>query len=428
MEKESILPRDIETNLLKWLERREAFAIKGPRQSGKTTLLRILEGSLKKEGVNTVFLNFEDPDILEAFETNPKEYIKSFLTRKGKYCFLMDEYHYVRDPGKKLKLLYDTFENAKFIITGSSSLELSGAMAKFLVGRVFFFELFPFSFHEFLVAKEPRLARIYEGQNRKVKEFLLSGEVKVEKDIFIKEFTPFLNQYVIFGGYPAVVKTEDFETKRMILKSIYDTYISKDVIDFLKVTDSLKYRHVVRTLAVLAGNLINYNEICSASQTYYKELKRMISILTETYIINLIQPFHRNPITELRKIPKIYFFDLGLRNYIIDNFNTLEKRTDSGALIENYAFLALKNNFPEATINYWRTIAKAEVDFVLRMRDEIIPVEVKYQSFKAPKISRGLRNFVKSYNAKRALVVTKDFWSETKIDGTNFLFVPTFYL
>jgi hypothetical protein len=154
----------------------------------------------------------------------------------------------------------------------------------------------------------------------------------------------------------------------------------------------------------------------------------MISILTETYIINLIQPFHRNPITELRKIPKIYFFDLGLRNYIIDNFNTLEKRTDSGALIENYAFLALKNNFPEATINYWRTIAKAEVDFVLRMKDEIIPVEVKYQSFKAPKISRGLRNFVKSYNAKRALVVTKDFWSETKIDGTNFLFVPTFYL
>ena len=428
MEKKSIFPRDIQGNLLKWIDRREAYAIKGPRQSGKTTLLRILENSLTQRGRNTVFLNFEDPDILEAFEANPKGYVRSFLTKEGNYCFLMDEYHYVREPGKKLKLLYDTFENIKFIVTGSSSLELSGAMAKFLVGRVFFFELFPFSFHEFLVAKEPRLAKIYEEQNKKVKEFLQSGKAEVEKDIFIKEFAPFFNQYIIFGGYPAVIKAEDFETKRMILKNIYDTYISKDVVEFLKITDALKYRHVVRALAILIGNLVNYNEICSTCQTYYKELKRIISILSETYIINLIQPFHRNPITELKKIPKVYFFDLGLRNYIIDNFNTLEKRTDSGALIENFVFLTLKNNYLEITINYWRTIAKAEVDFVLRIEDEIIPVEVKHQSFKEPKISRSLRNFIKSYNIKRTLVVTKDFWGETKIDDTNFLFVPVFYL
>ena len=143
-------PRDILSDLTKWLDRREAYAIKGPRQSGKTTILKILQEKLK--GKNVVFLNFEDPDILEAFETSPKEYIKSFMVNNDKYYFLMDEYHYVKNPGKNLKLLYDTFERAKFIVTGSSSLELSGAMAKFLVGRVFFFELFPFSFHEFLVA------------------------------------------------------------------------------------------------------------------------------------------------------------------------------------------------------------------------------------------------------------------------------------
>lgn len=428
MKKESIFPRDIETNLLKWMERREAYAIKGPRQSGKTTLLRILGSSLTEKGISTVFLNFEDPDVLEAFEANSKEYVKSFLTKEGKYCFLMDEYHYVKDPGKKLKLLYDTFDNIKFIVTGSSSLELSGAMAKFLVGRVFFFELFPFSFHEFLVAKDKRLARIYEEKNKKVKEFLSSGKAEVEQDIFQKEFMPYFNQYTIFGGYPAVVKAEDPETRRMILKNIYDTYVSKDVVEFLKVTDALKYRHVVRALAVLIGNLINYNEICSTCQTYYKELKRIISILSETYIISLIQPFFRNPITELRKVPKVYFFDPGLRNYIIDNFNPLEKRTDSGALIENLVFLSLKNNFPEAMINYWRTIAKAEVDFVLRVKDEIIPIEVKYQSFKKPKISRSLRNFIKSYKTKRAIVVTKDFWGKIKLNDTSILFVPVCYL
>jgi predicted AAA+ superfamily ATPase len=340
----------------------------------------------------------------------------------------MDEYHYVKDSGKKLKLLYDTFDDVKFIVTGSSSLELAGAMAKFLVGRVFFFEVFPFSFHELLAANNSRLAEIYEQKNRTIREFLSRGRVEVEEDIFLNEFASFFNQHVLFGGYPAVIKSEDTETKRMILKNIYDTYVSKDVVEFLKVADALKYRYVVRVLAVLIGKLINYNEISSASQTYYKELKRTISILTETYIISLLQPFHRNPITELRKVPKIYFLDLGLRNYIIDNFNPLDKRTDSGALVENFVFLSLKNSFPEATINYWRTISKAEVDFVLRIGDEIIPIEVKYQSFSRPKVSRSMRSFIKSYKAKRALILTKDFWGNTKVNGATVLFAPTCYL
>ena len=428
MEKAPIFQRDLEASLLKWMDRREAYAIKGPRQSGKTTLLRILEGTLARRGINTVFLNFEDPDVLEAFEANPRAYVQSFLVKGGRYCFFMDEYHYVKDPGKRLKLLYDTFERVKFIVTGSSSLELSGAMAKFLVGRVFFFELFPFTFHEFLAAKDLRLTKIYEEKNKAIKEFLLSGTAGVKEDAFLKEFASLFDQYVIFGGYPAVITAEDFDTKRMILKNIYDTYVSKDIVDFLKVTDALKYRHVVRTLAALIGNLINYNEICSTCQTYYKDLKRMISMLSETYIIKLIQPFYRNPITELKKAPKVYFFDLGLRNYVMESFNPLEKRSDGGALIENFVFLSLRNLFQEASINYWRTIAKAEVDFVLRVGDDIIPVEVKYQSFKAPKVSRSLRSFIKSYKVKKALVITRDFWGETKINGATTFFAPSCYL
>jgi hypothetical protein len=427
MEKELIFPRDIQASLLKWLDRKEAFAIKGPRQSGKTTLLRIMEQSLVKKGVNTVFLNFEDPDVLEAFEADPKEYVKSFLPEKGRYCFLMDEYHYVKDAGKKLKLLYDTFDNIKFVVTGSSSLELGGAMAKFLVGRVFFFELFPFSFHEFLVAKNPRLARIYEEKNRAVREFMLGNEDKIEKDIFLKELLPLFGEYVTFGGYPAVIKTEDAETKRMILKSIYDTYISKDIVAFLKVTDALKYRHVVRALALLIGNLINYNDLCSTCQVYYKELKRTISILSETYVISLLRPFYKNPITELKKQPKPYFFDLGLRNYIADNFSAMDKRVDAGALVENFVFLSLRN-MDDAAVSYWRTIAKAEVDFVLRVRDGIIPVEVKYQHFAEPKVSRSLRSFIMSYKPKRALVATGDFWGRAIVDKTTVLFTPAYYL
>lgn len=368
--------------------------------------------------------------MLEAFEANPKEYIKSYMVSPDNHYFLMDEYHYVKDCGKKLKLLYDTFENAKFIVTGSSSLELCGAMAKFLVGRVFFFELFPFNFHEFLTAKNPRLANIYREKNSQIKEFILKSTSPIieTSDIFRNEFIPFLNEFLTYGGYPAVIKAKDPETKKIILKNIYDTYVSKDIIEFLKIGDPSKYRCIVRTLAVLTGKLLNYNELSNTCQSYYKETKHTLSTLQETYITQLLQPFHRNPITELKKNPKVYFHDLGLRNHILNNFNPIEKRTDAGALIENHTLLCLRNNFPDKTLNYWRTTAKAEVDFILHLDTEIIPIETKYQTFQRSKISRSLRSFIKTYKPQKALIITKDQWRMEKIENTLIMFVPAHYL
>jgi predicted AAA+ superfamily ATPase len=422
-------PRDILTNLIRWLDRKEAYAIKGPRQSGKTTLLRLLEKNLS--GKKVVFLNFEDPDVLEAFEANPKEYVKSYLAGADRHYFLMDEYHYVKNCGKTLKLLYDSFENAKFIVTGSSSLELCGAMAKYLVGRVFFFELFPFSFHEFLAAKSSRLSNIYSEKNGQIKEFLLDGKFPLlenSDDIFRSEFAPLLEEFLVFGAYPAVIRAQDLDTKKMILKNIYDTYVSKDIIEFLKFSDPSTYRCVVRTLAALTGNIVNYNELSNTCQSYYKEIKRVISILQETYVAQLIQPFHTNPITELKKNPKVYFHDSGLRNHILNNFNPIEKRTDAGALIENHVLLCLRNNFPDKTLNYWRTTAKAEVDFVLQVGAEVIPIEVKYQSFQRPKISRSFRSFIKTYQPQKALIVTKAYWCLEKVENTTVMFVPAHYI
>ncbi len=427
MEKETY-PRDILLSLNRWIDRNEAYAIKGPRQSGKTTILRQLMRNLS--GKKVIFLNFEDPDVLEPFEANPKEYLKSYITSQDRHYFLMDEYQYVKNCGKTLKLIYDTFENAKFIVTGSSSLELRGDMAKFLVGRVFFFELFPFNFHEFLITKDPRLANIYREKNAQIREFLLKGTLPTIEtaDIFNREFTPLLNEFLTFGGYPAVVTAPDGETKRIILKNIYDTYVSKDVIEFLKVSDPSKYRCIVRTLAALTGKILNYNETSNACQSYYKETKKTISMLQETYITQLIHPFHKNPITELKKNPKVYFYDIGLRNHILNNFNPLEKRTDTGQLIENQVLLALKNSFPDNTINYWRTTNKAEVDFILHINNEIVPVEAKYQAFQKPKISRSFRSFIKTYKPQRALIATKDYWNIEKIENTTTLFTPTHYI
>jgi len=434
MEKDSFLQRNLMNELVKWLNRREAYVIKGPRQSGKTTILHMLKRHLIEElhipESRIVLLNFEDREILEEFEKNPKAFIKSYLLEPDeRYFFLLDEYQKVPDAGQKLKLLWDTFENVKFIATGSSSLELAGAMAKFLVGRVFFFELFQLSWDEFLLSKSPRLANLYTERHKYILDFLSGkGEINLEQDIFLKEFEPLFDEYVTFGGYPEVVKTPDLETKRVILKNIYDTYISKDIIEWLKFTDTTKYHCLIKSLAALTGQMIKYEELSSGCNSYYKEVKHLLSVLNETYIITFLKPYFRNVVTELHKIPKVYFYDFGLRNYMLKNFNSISDRIDKCPIAENFVLLRLINAFRESEIRYWHTASGAEVDFILLSNSNPIPIEVKYQPMTEPNISRSMLNFIATYKPPRALILTKDFWATKKVENTTVAFAPIYYI
>lgn len=426
--------RNLLSKLKKWIDRPEIYAIKGPRQSGKTTLLRILEQWLiKRKKVNQeniVFINFEEKENLEKFNANPKEFIKSFILNKKRYYFLLDEFHYVEDGGKKLKLLYDSLKNVKFVITGSSSLELAGTTAKYLVGRMFSFYLFPFSFDEFLLARSTRLSRIYRKKNEKVRKFILEGEeFDFKEDIFLDEFNLPFNEFIVYGAYPEVIKSDDPETKRTIIKNIYETYIGREVVDLLRVHDVFKFRKLVSGLSSRLGAMINYNELSSLCDSYYKEIIRLLDILEGTYVIRVIRPFRRKLATELRKNPKAYFVDLGLRNYAINNFNPLEERVDRGELVENFVLNQIFDLVKDmGRINYWRTLGKAEVDFVLNLGEEIIPIEVKYRKFKKPNVSRSLRSFISTYKPERSVVATKNFWGDMKINKTTIKFIPVYYL
>ena len=425
--------RELLWELKKWAERREVLAIKGPRQSGKTTLLKLFAEWLEKEkGVrpeNSIFLTFEDKEVLEKFALGPKDFIKSFVRGEEKHYFLLDEFHYAKDGGQKLKLLYDTLENVKFVVTGSSSLEIV-ALSKHLVGRVFSFYLFPFNFHEFLKARDERIAKIYEKRNSTVRNFILEGkELGIEEDIFLSDMQKFFEEYAVLGGYPEVIKGVDAETKRVVLKNIYETYLGRDVIELLRIQDIFKFRKLVSLLSSQVGSLINYNQLASACDSYYKEVIGLLNVLEETYVIKLVRPFHRNLRTELRKNPKVYFIDAGLRNYIANNFNPLETRSDAGALVENHALLALFNLVKDfGKVNYWRTLSKAEVDFVLSSGEDIIPVEVKYSDFRGPKVSRSFRSFLTAYKPERGVVLTKNFWGEMRTSGTEIKFVPICYM
>jgi len=422
--------RELLEELKKWMPRREIFAIKGPRQSGKTTLLEMLKDVLVEEvgEENIIFLTFEDLEVREKFEADPKEFITSFIFDAERYYFLLDEFHYVKDGGQRLKLLYDTVRNAKIVITGSSSLELRGKTAAYLAGRMFSFELLPFNFYEFLNTRDKRFARIYKERNSLVKKLLNGTDLSLKEDIFAGDLLKFLNEFINYGGYPEVIKAGREEEKLMVLKNIVHTYIDKDIVNFLNITDALKFKRVLTLLASVCGNILRYEAICRNSNTYYKELVRILDILQQTYVIDLIRPYHRNLVTELRKNPKVYFTDPGLRNYLINNFSELDVRVDKGALAENFVFNRLKSIVSDkGIIHFWRTTAKAEVDFVVELPDRVIPVEVKFESFTREKIPKGLLSFIKTYSPAVAVVATKNFSGEKMVDKTKVKFIPIVY-
>lgn len=438
MIKKPYFERALLEQLKKWVDRREIFAIKGPRQSGKTTLLKMLQDWLKQEKKikpeNIIFITFEDRDILEKFSKDPKEYVKNLAGKKEneKFYFFVDEFQYLENGGQILKLLYDTNENIKFIITGSSSLELTGKTARFLVGRVFSFYLWQLNFQEFLKIKSEQLYNAYKDRNEKFKTFIVKGEYfdVPSEDIFENDFKKMFEEYTVWGGYPEVVKSEDEETKKMVLKNIYDTYITRDIIEMLKITDYSSFKKIVTLLAGQIGNLLNYENLATDAKSYYKETKNYLSILEQTFIISLIKPFYRNKTTELKKNPKNYFIDLGLRNYILGNFQEFSLKTDKGPLVENAAFLQFKfkEENEENAVKYWRTLSKAEVDFVLEQKNEVIPVEIKYSNFKHPEISRSFRSFLNQYKPRKALMLTNGFIGEMKMSDVLIKFVPVWYL
>ena len=424
------IPRALLNEIIRYIDRREIISIKGPRQSGKTTLLKMLKDFLINEKNidedHIIYLTFEDNEILYKFSENPKDFIRKYITDSKRYYFLIDEAQYCKDLGKKLKLIYDLFENIKIIITGSSSLELKNETARYLVGRLLEFELYPLNFYEFLLYNDQKIARIYKEWNEKVINLLMNSsdfEIKKDVDIYINDLLRYLNEYIKFGGYPAIVTAESEKEKIFLLKNLVNTYLDKDVVSFLNIRDTIKFRRLITALASLNGSLINITQLANEINSYFKEIIDLLDILEQTYIIRRIRPFHKNLVTELKKENKIYFIDTGLRNYLINNFNDIEIRNDSGTLIENFI---LNELYQYGKINFWRTKNKAEVDFIFEGK-EIIPTEVKFSNIKRDILTRSLYYFIRNYNSRFSIVVTKNYWGERIINNSKIKYIPLVY-
>lgn len=405
--------REVEKDIEKWIDSREIIAIRGPRQSGKTTLLMRIKDILKTKGLDEQkihYLNFEDDLIRIKFEENAKEFVEFQLTSE-KHYFMMDEIQYVKDAGKKLKLIFDSFSNVKLIITGSSSFDLTN-LGSYLVGRILFFDIYPFSFLEFLRSKGEKYEILY-----KKLRIDLDGEIKLEKTVFLDDLNKFLHEYLTFGSYPRIVLEDNHDNKKELLKNMFITYIEKDIIGLYGIKHREKVVKLLKSIASALGNMINYETLRANSGLSYNEVRDIVPLLQDSFVISIVRPFYKNLMNELRKNPKIYFVDCGIRNYLMEQFDNLA----FDKLYENFVHNELKRHYK---IKYWRTTAKTEVDFVIEHKNKIIPVEVKTK----PKITRSYRSFIQHYKPTSALILNLYAVDKAKINGCDIFTVPFVYL
>ncbi len=309
------IKRKIEYDILKYLHRPEIIALVGPRQCGKTTVLKKIYSSLS----DAIFLSFEDQQVLSMFENDIKQFVDVYLAGK-KYVFI-DEFQYAKNGGKLLKYIYD-LHHTKIIISGSSAIDLTVKAIKFLVGRIFVLNMFTFDFYEYLSFKNSNSAKFYKKNKINFKlnqKFnLMPKEMKILNNYF--------EEYVIWGGYPQVVLSKNEAEKIEILKNIYNTYFLREVKDILGLIDDYKLSRLIKLLALQIGNMAEYSGLSRASELSFATLKKQLNFLSKTYISELIRPFYKNKKKEIVKNKKVYFYDTGLRNFIINDFRSLDNR------------------------------------------------------------------------------------------------------
>lgn len=402
--------RKLEKVLQKYLKIPEIIVVTGPRQSGKTTLIRFIQSNLKK----SVYLSFEDIETLELFEKDTKNFM--LLYEKYKYIFI-DEFQYSKNGGKLLKFIFDTYPGKKIIISGSSAVDITINAVKHLTGRIFVFNLYQFDFEEFLSYKDEGLFKIYLNYIQSFNSKSIKMRQLEISEILNKKFYKLLNEFLIFGGYPRVITSGNIEEKKLVLKNIYNTYFLREVRDIIGLTDDFKLARLLKLLAGQTGNLINYNELSVSSGYDFLTLKKYLNIIDKTYICKLIAPFSGNKRTEINKNPKIYFYDNGLRNQILNSFAV---DTDKGKLFENFIFSQLLKK--DIDVKFWRTKTKAEVDFIFSESGKITAVENK-SVLRKMIVTKAVYSFIEKYSPDKILILNETIIGNSE-KFKNLIYLP----
>jgi len=370
-----LIKRKIQKNVEKVLFKGKVIILYGPRQVGKTTLIKQIQ---KKYSAISLYLNCDEPDIRDALCNKASTQIRNFFGNKK--LILMDEAQQVKNIGQTLKLIVDNFPDIQVIASGSSSFELSNEILEPLTGRKFEFILYPISLSE--------LTQIYSKL----------------------EISRLLETFLIYGMYPEILL--NLENRDENLKSIARSYAYKDILKFQNIKNPDALEKLLRALALQIGGEVSYNELAQTVGIDKNTVSNYIQILEKAFIIYRVGTFSRNLRNEIKKLRKIYFFDTGLRNALINNLNNLDLRQDVGGLWENFWIMErikyLSYSGREANYYYWRTRQGQEIDFIEEMDGKISAYEIKWnlRKFKAPKI------FIETYKNSEVKMINKSNFLE----------------
>ena len=356
-----MIPRLLRTQIEKRMFKGKAIIVFGPRQSGKTTLITDL---LKDYADQTYSFNGDEPDIRDLFHNATSTKLKSIIGNKT--IVFIDEAQRIPEVGLSIKLLVDNYPQIQVIATGSSSLELTDSIREPLTGRKYEFSLFPLAYQE-----------------------MLNHIGRVEEDRSIPH-------RLVFGSYPEIVSSPGEEIE--LIKLLADSYLFKDLFNLEQIKKPPLLEKIIRALALQVGNEVSYNEIAQLVSADRQTVEKYIDLMEKTFIVHRLPALKRNLRNEIKHGTKIYFWDNGILNAMIGNFNPLSSRTDVGHLWENYVVSERKkylaNNQIYARSYFWRTTQKQEIDYIEELNAKFSAYEVKWNPSKKAFFSKS---FIENY-------------------------------
>lgn len=339
-----MIERILEKQILDKINTNKAIILLGSRQVGKTTLLKFLF----ENSSETIWLNADEPDIQAIFANISSKRFEAIIGNKK--MIIIDEAQRIPDIGLKMKLITDQLHGIQLIATGSSAFELSNKLNEPLTGRKWEFKMYPISFQEM------------------VNHHGLLNEIRL------------LPHRLVYGFYPDVVNHQGNEKE--ILKQLSDSYLYKDLLVMDQIKKPSALVKLLQALALQIGSQVSYNELAQICGLDGKTVEKYMMLLEQSYIIFRLASFSRNQRNELKKSRKVYFFDNGIRNALIANFEHIENRTDIGALWENYLvserikYLAYQQKWVNNW--YWRTTEQQEIDYVEEENGQLSAFEFKW--------------------------------------------------
>lgn len=367
-----MIGRTLKKRIVERLFSGKAILLLGPRQVGKTTLAREI---IKYHKGKSIWLNADNPEDREIL--NNINSLRSQELFPPGTLVVIDEAQRLENSGLTLKIIHDSCEEIQIIATGSSSFELTDKIKESMTGRKWSFKLFPISFEEYKGFKDT--LELYRS----------------------------LETRMIYGSYPEVINRAGNEKE--VLSELISDYLYRDVYSLKDIRKPEILEKLVKALAYQVGHQVSYRELSGLVQADKETVERYIYLLEEAYIIFRLSSFSRNLRSELKFSRKIYFYDNGIRNAVINQFNPLSLRNDTGALWENL-MISERMKFIEyhrlyRNTYFWRTNRQQEIDYLEEYDGKLVAYEFKWQE---PKRIKASSLFLNSYPGSEVRVIHRD--------------------